>query len=60
MATLLRGGPAAAALDAETARRAEALRQRGVAPTLAILRVGERPDDLSLGRSRSFQAPRSA
>ncbi len=47
MATLLRGGPAAAALDAETARRAEALRQRGVAPTLAILRVGERPDDLS-------------
>lgn len=50
MADILKGGPAAAALDQETARRAAALRDRGVVPTLAILRVGEREDDLSYER----------
>lgn len=50
MAEILKGAPAAAALDRETARRAAALRDRGVVPTLAILRVGEREDDLSYQR----------
>lgn len=47
MAELLKGAPAAAALTEQLARRAEALRAEGVVPTLAILRVGEREDDIS-------------
>lgn len=47
MAEILRGGPVAAALNEKSAASAERLRQQGVIPTLAILRVGERPDDLS-------------
>lgn len=47
MALLLKGAPVAAALGEKTAAAAAALREAGVVPTLAILRVGERPDDLS-------------
>ena len=50
MAELLKGAPVAAALNEETAARAAALRERGVVPTLAILRVGAREDDLSYER----------
>ena len=47
MAQLLKGVPAAAALTEALVQRSEALQSKGVTPTLAILRVGERPDDLS-------------
>ena len=47
MAEILKGAPAAAALTEQLIRRAEALKERGVVPTLAILRVGEREDDIS-------------
>jgi methylenetetrahydrofolate dehydrogenase (NADP+)/methenyltetrahydrofolate cyclohydrolase len=47
MAQLLKGGPAATALNEKTTARAAALREKGVVPTLAILRVGQRPDDIS-------------
>ena len=47
MAAILKGAPVAEALAADTAARAAALAAQGVTPTLAILRVGERPDDLS-------------
>ena len=50
MAEILKGAPAAAALTEELKARAEALREKGTVPTLAILRVGERPDDLSYER----------
>ncbi len=50
MAELLKGAPVAAALAERTAAKAAALREKGVTPTLAILRVGERPDDLSYER----------
>ena len=50
MAEILKGAPAAAALTEELKARAEALRAKGTVPTLAILRVGERPDDLSYER----------
>ena len=50
MATLLKGAPAAQALAERTAEKAAALRARGVVPTLAILRVGQRPEDLSYER----------
>ena len=47
MAMLLKGAPVAAALSGSLAQRAQALRDRGVVPTLAILRVGEKPDDIA-------------
>ncbi len=50
MARILKGAPVSAALDQKTAERAAALRARGVVPTLAILRTGERSDDLSYER----------
>ena len=47
MAELLKGAPAAAALTEELAARCEALKGQGVEPCLAIVRVGERPDDIA-------------
>ena len=47
MAEIWKGGPAAAALSEDLKGRTAQLRQRGILPTLAILRVGERPDDIS-------------
>ena len=51
MTELLRGAPVAAAISEEVAARAASLAGRGVVPTLAILRVGQRPDDLSYERA---------
>lgn len=50
MSELLKGAPVAAALAERAAERASALVARGVTPTLAIVRVGERADDLSYER----------
>lgn len=51
MAMLLKGAPAAAALTEELGRRTRALVDRGVIPTLAIVRTGAREDDLSYERA---------
>lgn len=50
MALLLKGAPVAAALNEKTAALVAELQELGVTPTLAILRVGERADDLSYER----------
>ena len=50
MAELLKGIAVAKALTERLSGRVEALRQRGVTPTLAMVRVGERDDDLSYER----------
>lgn len=50
MAQLLKGKPAADALDVRTSEKVRALREKGCVPTLAIVRVGERQDDLSYER----------
>ena len=50
MADQLRGLPVANALTEQLVTRVEALKERGVLPTLAIVRVGEREDDLSYER----------
>ena len=42
MAEILKGAPVAAALTDELAARCAALKARGIAPALAIIRVGER------------------
>ena len=47
MAEILKGAPVAAALTEQLIRQAEALKEKGVVPTLAILRVGEREDDIA-------------
>lgn len=59
MAQALRGKPVADALTQEVAARAAALDERGVAPKLAILRVGERPDDLSYERGALKRAEKA-
>ena len=50
MATELRGAPVAKALTEQLVTRVAALKDKGVEPTLAIVRVGEREDDLSYER----------
>lgn len=50
MTRLLRGAPVAIGLTEVARRRADELTARGIVPTLAIVRVGERPDDLSYER----------
>lgn len=50
MAEILKGAPVAAAINERTAAHVKRLKEEGVLPTLAILRVGEREDDLSYER----------
>ena len=50
MAELLKGMPVANAITEELVGRVATLKERGVTPTLAIVRVGERDDDLSYER----------
>ena len=50
MAELLKGAPVAEALAERCTADVEACKAKGVDPTLAILRVGERDDDLSYER----------
>ena len=47
MAEILKGKPVADAMIARMRVRAEALKASGVEPTLCVVRVGERADDLS-------------
>lgn len=51
MPILLKGAAAAAAMAEETALRAQKLQKQGVQPKLAIVRVGERPNNLSYEKS---------
>ena len=50
MSEILKGAPVANALTERLKESVNALRARGVTPTLAILRVGERADDLAYER----------
>lgn len=50
MAEIWKGAPVAAAMTAQLADRVRRLLEKGVEPTLAILRVGERPDDIAYER----------
>lgn len=47
MAIELKGAPAAAAINERTQKTLEELVAQGILPTLAILRVGEREDDIA-------------
>ena len=47
MATILKGAPVVAAMNERNALLCEQLKVKGITPTLAVVRVGEREDDLS-------------
>ena len=50
MAKLLKGAPVAAALSEQMTAEVDKLKRQGINPTLAVLRVGERADDLAYER----------
>ena len=50
MARLLKGKDVVEALNEKLGKQVEELKSKGITPTLGILRVGERPDDLSYER----------
>ena len=50
MATILKGAPVVAAMNEANAARCAALSEKGIIPTLAVVRVGAREDDLSYER----------
>lgn len=56
MAQLLTGKQVVAAMADDMNARVERLTQQGIVPTLAIVRVGERPDDLSYERTAEKRA----
>ena len=47
MSVILKGAPVVAAMNEANAARCAVLREKGVVPTLAVVRVGAREDDLS-------------
>ncbi|MDR3311305.1 MAG: bifunctional 5,10-methylenetetrahydrofolate dehydrogenase/5,10-methenyltetrahydrofolate cyclohydrolase [Oscillospiraceae bacterium] len=56
MAGLLKGKDVADALNAKMSADVESLKANGVTPTLAIVRVGERPDDISYEKGATKRA----
>ena len=50
MAQILKGAPVVAAMNEANAARCAALKEEGITPTLAVVRVGAREDDLSYER----------
>ena len=55
MASILKGAPVVAAMNERNAALCEQLKTKGIVPTLAVVRVGAREDDLSYERGRSSQ-----
>ena len=50
MASILKGAPVVAAMNERNAALCEQLKTKGIVPTLAVVRVGAREDDLSYER----------
>jgi len=51
MALIMKGAPVSESMRGEIIKQADALTEKGVRPCLGIIRVGERPDDLSYERA---------
>ena len=47
MSVLLKGKPVADALNQKASALCEDLKQKGITPVLAVIRVGEKPDDIA-------------
>ena len=56
MATILSGKEVTAALNESLLQRADALKEKGVAPCLAIVRVGQEPGDIAYERGAMKRA----
>lgn len=56
MAQILKGAPVVEAINKRMTDDVEMLKAKGVNPTLAILRVGERPEDLSYEKGATKKA----
>lgn len=56
MAMLMPGGPVGKALSEKTARNAARLQALGVTPTLEVIRVGQRPEDMAYERAAMKRA----
>ena len=56
MTELLKGAPVAEALNEQTRALSSRLREKGIVPTLAILRIGERRDDISYEKTARKRA----
>ena len=59
MAELLKGKAVSDALSAELLAGSEELKKKGVTPTLAIMRVGEKPDDIAYERGALKRAEKT-
>ena len=59
MADILKGKPVVDALNDELKNRSDALTAAGTAPTLAIVRLGERPDDMAYERGALKRAEKT-
>lgn len=59
MADILKGSPVAEALTEKMKADVAELNSKGINPTLAILRVGERPDDISYERGAVKRAEKA-
>lgn len=59
MAKILKGAPVAAAMTEKMKTDSDRLRKAGIVPTLAILRIGERDDDLSYERGAMKRAEKA-
>ena len=59
MAEILKGAPVAKALTESNRERAEKLKEAGIEPALAIIRLGENPSDLSYERGAIKRAEKT-
>ena len=59
MAELLKGKEVTDKLNASLKERSEALREKGVTPVLAIVRLGERPDDMAYEKGALARAEKT-
>ena len=59
MATLLKGKEVIDKLNEELLSRSDSLKEKGVTPTLGIVRLGERPDDMAYERGALKRAEKT-
>ena len=59
MAELLKGAPVAGAITRRNVQAVEELKSRGIEPTLAIIRLGEKPGDLSYEKGAMKRADKT-
>lgn len=59
MAELLKGAPVAGAITRRNVQAVEELKNRGIEPTLAIIRLGEKPGDLSYEKGAMKRADKT-